>query len=125
MIDGQKFFDQSVKNDLRTYGNNWKTEAGQGDYYTTGCLICYYYFEECYETLATDLNKQRALDAYAKAIQQINFAGNLDWDGNTTMFFIIDESKETILVNNINQKPTIMKNEDVKCFCLFHLKSKI
>ena len=97
MIDGQKLFNQSVKNDLRTYDNIWKTETGQGDGYTTGCLLNYCYFGECYETIATDLNKQRALDADTKAIQQINFAGNVDWDGNTTMFFIIDESNGTIL----------------------------
>ena len=30
-------------------------------------------------------------------IQQNNFTGNLDWAGNTTMFFIIEEAKETIL----------------------------
>ena len=30
-------------------------------------------------------------------IQQINFTGNLDQAGNKTMFFIIEEAKETIL----------------------------
>ena len=29
-------------------------------------------------------------------IQQINFTGNLDRAGNTTMFFIIEQEKETI-----------------------------
>ena len=47
--------------------------------------------------IAIDLNKQQALDAEPKAIQQTNFTGNLDLDGNTTMFFIIEEVKETIL----------------------------
>ena len=42
-----------------------------------------------------DLKEQQALDAGLKAIQQINFAGNLDGDGNKTMFFIIEEAKET------------------------------
>ena len=31
-----------------------------------------------------------------KAIQQINFTGNLDQAGNTTMFFITEEAMETI-----------------------------
>ena len=35
----------------------------------------------------------QALDADLKAIQQINFARNLDGAGNTTMFFIIEEVK--------------------------------
>ena len=45
-----------------------------------------------------DLSKQQALDADAKAIQQINFTANLDQGRNTTMFFIIEEAKETTLV---------------------------
>ena len=30
-------------------------------------------------------------------MQKINFTGNLDLDGNTRMFFIIEEAKETVL----------------------------
>ena len=30
-------------------------------------------------------------------MQQINFTGNLERDGNTQMFFIIEEAKETVL----------------------------
>ena len=47
--------------------------------------------------IAIDLNKQQELDADPKATKQINFTGNLDRAGNTTMFFIIEEAKETIL----------------------------
>ena len=47
--------------------------------------------------IAIDLNKQQALDADSKAIQQINFTANLDRNGNRTVFFIIEEAKETIL----------------------------
>ena len=45
--------------------------------------------------IAIDLSKQQAHDADPKAIQHINFTGNLDM--NVTMFFIIEEAKETIL----------------------------
>ena len=45
--------------------------------------------------IAIDLSKQQALDANPKAIQQIHFTGNLE--ENATMFFIIEEAKETIL----------------------------
>ena len=44
-----------------------------------------------------DLSKQQAFDADPRAIQQINFTGNLTREGNATMFFIIEEAKETIL----------------------------
>ena len=44
-----------------------------------------------------DLSKQQALDAYPKAIQQINLTANVNKSGNITMFFIIEEAKETVL----------------------------
>ena len=47
--------------------------------------------------IAIDLSKQQALDADPKAIQQINFAGNLDGNNNRLMIFIIEGVKETIL----------------------------
>ena len=47
--------------------------------------------------IVIDLSKQEALDADPRAIQQINFTANLDRDGNTTMFFIIEEAKESVL----------------------------
>ena len=47
--------------------------------------------------IAIDLSKQQALDADPTAIQQTNFTANLDRAGNTTMFFIIEEVKETFL----------------------------
>ena len=45
--------------------------------------------------IATGLSKQEGLDADPRAIQQISFTANLDRAGNTTMFFIIEEAKET------------------------------
>ena len=47
--------------------------------------------------IAMDLSKQQVLDADPREIQQINFTANLDRDGNTTMFFIIEEARETVL----------------------------
>ena len=47
--------------------------------------------------ITTDLSKQQVLDADPNAIQQINFTGNLEQARNTTMFFIIEQAKETIL----------------------------
>ena len=45
----------------------------------------------------TDLSKQQELDADQKVIKQIKFTRYLDRNRNTTMFFIIEEAKETIL----------------------------
>ena len=46
------------------------------------------------------LGKQQSLDADPKAMQQINFAGNLERDGNenTTMSFLIEETKKPFKV---------------------------
>ena len=46
--------------------------------------------------IAIDLSKQQALDADPKAIQQINFTANLDTDGNTRFYFILEKAKETV-----------------------------
>ena len=54
MIDGQNFSDQPVKDNLRTYGNIQKIASGQGDDYTTGCLLDYTYFKNCYKMIAID-----------------------------------------------------------------------
>ena len=47
--------------------------------------------------IAIDLSKQQALDANPKAIQQINFTGNLNRGENAysnASFFIIEEAKK-------------------------------
>ena len=60
-------------------------------------LIAYICFKENYKLIAIDLSKQQELDAHPKAMQQINFTWNLERDGNTQMFFIDEETKETVL----------------------------
>ena len=43
------------------------------------------------------MSKQEKLDDDPKAVQKTNFTENLDQAGNTRMFFIIKEEKETVL----------------------------
>ena len=81
----------------KTYENIRKIARGQGDDYTTSCLLDYPYFKDHYKMTAVDLSKQQTLDASPRAIQQINFTANSDRAGNTTMFFIVEEAKETVL----------------------------
>ena len=97
IINGDKFFDQSIKNNKVTYENIRKIATGQGDDYTTGCLLDYSYFADTYKMIAVDLSKQQALDANPRAIQQINLTAKLDRAGNTRVYFILEEAKETIL----------------------------
>ena len=97
MIDGRNFFDQSIETVLGTYENIWKIATGQDDDYTTGFLLDYHYFKNYYKLIPIDLTKQQKLNADPKATQQTNFTGNLDRDGITQTFFIIEEAKETAL----------------------------
>ena len=62
------FFGQPINSDLKTYENIRKIASGQGDDYTTGCLLDYSYFKENYRMIAIDLSKQQALDADPRAI---------------------------------------------------------
>ena len=47
--------------------------------------------------IVVDLSKQQALDSDPKAMQQINFTANLNRAGNTRIYFILEEAKETVL----------------------------
>ena len=71
--------------------------TGQGDEYKTGCLLDYPYFKKNYNLNTIDLSKQQKLDANPKAMQQINYTGNLNRAVDAKMFFITEETKETVL----------------------------
>ena len=60
-------------------------------------MLYYNYFKNYYKIIAIDLSKYQVLDADLKLIQQINFTANLDRAGQTAMYFIIEEAKETAL----------------------------
>ena len=58
-------------------------------------MLEYNYFKNYHQIIAVDLSEQQALDSDPKAMQQINFIGNLE--NQTTIFLIIVEAKETVL----------------------------
>ena len=62
-IDGRNFYDQPVNDLIKKYDKVRKISTGQGDDYTTGCLLDFVYFEKSYRLIAVDLSKQKALDA--------------------------------------------------------------
>ena len=59
MIDGKSFFDQPINSMTKTYENIRKIATGQGDDYTTGCLLDYSYFKDHYKMIAIDLSKPK------------------------------------------------------------------
>ena len=85
MIYGRNFFDHPLKNDTKNYC------------YWSRRLLDYPYFKESYKLIGINLSKQQALDAAPKANHQINFTGNPKQARNTTIFFITEKVKETIL----------------------------
>ena len=99
-IDGRNFYDQPVNDSIKQYDKIRKTSRGQGDDYTTGCLLDFSYFEKKYRLIAVDLSKQKSLDADSRAIQQIIFTGKIKaTEANTRViiYYILEKSKETIL----------------------------
>ena len=58
-------------------------------------FIRFFFFWKNYRLIAVDLNKQKALDADPKAIQQIIFTGNAP--NKIRVYYILESSKETIL----------------------------
>ena len=98
-IDGRNFYDQPINDSIKQYDKIRKISVGQGDDYTTGCLIDFAYFEKNYRLIAADLSKQKALDADSKAIQQIILTGRIKAAENTRViiYYILEQSKETIL----------------------------
>ena len=74
-IDRRNFYDQPINDSIKQYDELRKVSAGQGDDYTTGCLLDFDYYKKKNRLIAADLSKQKALDADSRAIQQIIFTG--------------------------------------------------
>ena len=67
-IDGRNFYNQPINDSIKQYDEIRKISTGQGDDYTTGCLLDFAYFEKNYRLIAADLSKQKALDVDSRAI---------------------------------------------------------
>ena len=94
-IDGKKFFDQPINDSIKQYNDVRNVSTGQDDDYTTDCFFHFAYFEKKYRLIATDLSKQKVLDANPRANQQNIFTGKASW--NAIVYYILEQSKETIL----------------------------
>ena len=70
MINGENFFDPAVKDNKVAYENIRKITTGQGNDYTTGCLLDYPYFKDSCKMIAVDLIRCWSLSKSAN-LQQI------------------------------------------------------
>ena len=99
-IDGRNFYDQPINDSIKQYDEVRKISTGQGDDYTTGCLLDFAYFEKNYRLIAADLSKQKDLDADSRATQQIRFTCKIKstvQDRRVIIYHILEQLKETIL----------------------------
>ena len=62
LIDGRNFYDQPINDLVKQYDEIRKTATGQGDDYTTGCLLDYQYFKDHYQLIAVDFSKQKEFE---------------------------------------------------------------
>ena len=104
IIIGKNFYDQAVDSDIKRYKEIRKLTTGQGEDCTTGCLLDYLYIKNHYRFIAVDLSRQKELGADSKAIQQIEFVGQLKKLDNTNanaesifVLTILEKIKETRL----------------------------
>ena len=96
-IDGKNFYDQPINDLIKQYDEIRKISTGQGDDYTTGCLLDFSYFEKSYRLIVVDLSKQKALDADSRAIQQIICTGKIKAPiANTRViiYYILEQKKQ-------------------------------
>ena len=99
-IDGRNFYHQPINDSIEQYDEIRKISTGQGDDYTTGCLLDFADFLKNYRLLAADLSKQKPLDADSRAIQQTIFTGKVKAvvaNTRVVIFYILEKSKETVL----------------------------
>ena len=75
IINGKNFYDQTTDSDIKRYEEIRKLTTGQGEDYTTGCLLDYQYIKNHYRLIAVDLSRQKEFNADPKVIQQIEFVG--------------------------------------------------
>ena len=59
LIDGRKFYDQPINDQIKNHNEIRKIATGKRDDYTTGCLLDYQYFKDHHQLIAVDLSKQK------------------------------------------------------------------
>ena len=101
IISGKNFYDQAIGSDIKRYKEIRKLSTGQGEDYTTRCLLDYEYVKNHYRLIAADLSRQKELGADPNAIQKIELVGQLkklyDTSNNAESMFVLTilEKKET------------------------------
>ena len=77
IINRINFYEQATDSDIKSYKEIKRLTTGQGEDYSTGCLLNYDFIKNHYRLMAVDLSRQKELDADPKAIKQTEFVGQL------------------------------------------------
>ena len=122
----EKNYNQPTDSDIKRHEQIRKLTTGQGEDYNTGCFL-----EEKpknhYRLLACDLSGQKELDADPKAIQQIEFVGQLkklddnrnatDAGNDQSMFVLMSKKKSKTIIfsrkHNSLLRWQILKKEEL------------
>ena len=59
IFNGKNFYDHPIYSDINWYKEIIKLTTGQGEDYTTGCLLEYDYIKNNYRLIAVDLSRQK------------------------------------------------------------------
>ena len=59
VINGKNSYDQPIDSDIKRYEEIRKFTTGQGEDYTTGCLLDYEYIKNHYRLIGIDLSRQK------------------------------------------------------------------
>ena len=59
IINGKIFYDQAIDSDIKRYEEIRNLTTGQGEDYTTGCLLDYEYIKNHYKLITVDVSKQK------------------------------------------------------------------
>ena len=99
-FDGRNCYDQLINNQktddlIKQYDELREPSTGQGDDYTSGCLLDFDYFKTNYRLLDAGMSNQKALDKDSRAIQQIIYTGKVNTA--VVIFCIYEKSKEAVL----------------------------
>ena len=95
----RNFYNQPINDPIKQSHEVREVAIGQGDYYTTRCLLHYAYPKDTYKFIAVDVSKQNALDGDPRATQRIVFQGVAGV--KQRLYTVLEKSKEKVLEFNL------------------------
>ena len=100
-IDGRNFYDHPINDLIKQYDEVRKISTGQGEDYTTGCLLDLAYFLKNYRLIAADLSKKKSFRCWFKNSSAnyfyFYFIKATEENTRVIIYYILEKSKETIL----------------------------